>query len=253
MNELIVVKNEGAVCQILFNRPEKKNAITAAMYQQMADALNEAASNVAIKVIVLGSTGENFTAGNDLADFLANPSIAKDSPVYQFLQALMHCPLPVIAAVNGFSIGIGSTLLLHCEQVFAGKDANFAFPFINLGLVPEAGSSLLLPQRVGYLKAAAWLLEGKPFGAEEALNAGFISQVVDDDVLAAALSYATLLAGKPRDILIETKRLLRRDYETLQTRADIELQSFVQCLASPAAKEAMSAFLEKRKPDFSNL
>jgi enoyl-CoA hydratase/carnithine racemase len=127
MSDLIVVKNADHICQILFNRLQKKNAITAEMYQLMADAINVASSNASIKVIVLGSNNEHFTAGNDLADFLANPSIEKGSPVHQFLQALMHCPLPVIAAVQGFAIGIGSTLLLHCEQVFADKKHYFIF------------------------------------------------------------------------------------------------------------------------------
>lgn len=253
MTQPIVVTHKGAVCQILFNRPEKKNAITAEMYALMAGAINDAGSNPVTKVIVLGSTSGNFTAGNDLGDFLANPSIQKDSPVYAYLQALMNCPLPVIAAVKGFAVGIGSTLLLHCEQVFAERDAKFAFPFVNLGLVPEAGSTLLLPAAIGYQKAADLLLQGRPFSAEEASQCGFVSRLVDRDVQDVALEYAGILAEKPRSILVETKRLLRRNVESLQQRADIELQSFVECLNSPAAKEAMSAFLEKRKPDFSKL
>jgi enoyl-CoA hydratase/carnithine racemase len=253
MSATIVVKFEGHICQILFNRPEKKNAITAEMYQLMADAIKHAESNTTIKVIVLSSTSENFTAGNDLVDFLANPSIAEDSGVYQFLQALMHAQLPIIAAVEGFAVGIGSTLLLHCEQVFASVNAKFSFPFVNLGLVPEAGSTLLLPQQVGYKKAADLLMLGNAFTADEAHSMGFVSELVSNNVLSEAMSYAQQLAEKPRTSLIEIKRLLKRDVESLQSRADIELQSFVECLNSPAAKEAISAFLEKRKPDFSNL
>lgn len=253
MSKPVIIREEGAICFINMNRPEKKNAITAQMYQHMADAINAAASNMSIKVIVIGGSAGNFTAGNDLADFLANPSIEKGSPVYEFLQALMHCPLPLIAAVEGFAIGIGSTLLLHCEQVFADEGARFAFPFVDLGLVPEAGSTLLLPQAIGYRKAADLLLRGVPFSAAEALAIGFVSQVAKGDVNDIARDYACSLATKPRSSLVEIKRLLKRDSETLQQRADVELQSFVQCLNSPAAKEAMTAFLEKRKPDFSNL
>lgn len=254
MDDGIVIENSGQVCQILFDRPLKKNAITAVMYQQMADAINAAATNESIKVIVLASANEHFTAGNDLADFLAKPAIEKESPVYAFIQALMCCPLPIIAAVQGFAVGIGSTLLLHCEQVFAAESAVFSFPFINLGLVPEAGSSLLLPRLVGYQKAADLLLRGSTFSAEEALAMGFVSKVVGNDMAYhAAMDYAVLLCEKPRSSLIEVKRLLTRDVESLQQRADIELNSFVQCLNSPAAKEAMTAFLEKRKPDFTNL
>ncbi len=254
MSDLILVKNIDQICQILFNRPEKKNAITAEMYQLMANAINNASANSAIKVILLASNNEHFTAGNDLSDFLANPSIEKGSPVHEFLQALMHCPLPVIAAVQGFAIGIGSTLLLHCEQVFADETSIFSFPFINLGLVPEAGSSLLLPRLIGYQKAADLLLSGKSFSAPEALEIGFISRLVSlNKVNQAAMDYAISLCEKPRSGLIEVKQLLKRNSETLQERADIELESFVQCLNSPAAKEAMTAFLEKRLPNFSNL
>lgn len=254
MNDFIVVKNTGQICEILFNRPQKKNAITAEMYGLMADAIEAAVSNTNIKVILLGSNNEYFTAGNDLTDFLANPSIEQGSPVHRFLQALMHCPLPVIAAVQGFAIGIGSTLLLHCEQVFADETSTFSFPFIDLGLVPEAGSSLLLPRLVGYQKASDLLLRGQSFSAPEALAMGFISEnVAKGCANQAARDYAQGLCAKPRSGLIAVKSLLRRNGETLQQRADIELESFVQCLNSPAAREAMTAFLEKRTPDFSNL
>jgi enoyl-CoA hydratase/carnithine racemase len=204
-------------------------------------------------VILLGSNNEHFTAGNDLADFLANPSIDPDSSVYQFLTALMHCPLPVVAAVQGFAIGIGSTLLLHCEQVFAHTSARFSFPFINLGLVPEAGSTLLLPQLTGYQKAADLLLLGEVFSAEEALKIGFVAHVLQDNVQESAFSYAQQLAQKPRASLMAIKKLLRRDTEALSVRSDFELATFIECLNSAPAKEAMSAFLEKRKPNFSNI
>lgn len=253
MAEQVIVMQEGAVCLISMQRPEKRNAITAGMYRLMADAIQDAAANNSVKVIVLAGSGGNFTAGNDLSDFLANPSIEKGSPVHDFLQALIHCPIPLIAAVDGFAIGIGSTLLLHCEQVFAAEGAQFSFPFVDLGLVPEAGSTLLLPAVAGYQKAADLLLSGRAFSAREAAEVGLVGHIVSGAAQEAALAYARQLSGKPRSSLVEIKRLMKRDMETLQQRADVELQSFVQCLNSPAAREAMAAFLEKRKPDFSNL
>lgn len=251
MEENIVQVQAGSILQIQLNRSAKKNAITPLMYQAMADALNQAAQDNTIKVVVLSSTSENFTAGNDLVDFLQNPTVEPGSPVYQFLQALVTCPLPLIAAVSGFAIGIGSTLLLHCEQVFADDSAQFALPFINLGLVPEAGSSMLLPRLVGYQKAADLLLSGRSFGSEEAQQLGFVSQRVDD-VQASAMQYAQMLASKPRSSLVETKRLLRKDEESLQNRLHDELDAFVRYLNAPAAREALTAFTEKRKPDFTN-
>ncbi len=251
---MVEIERVNNIYRILFDRAEKKNAITLDMYQQLADGINSAAEDSSVKIIVLGSLNENFTAGNDLADFLANPSLDEGSPTYQFLKALVNCPLPIIAAVEGFAIGIGSTLLLHCERVFSGSTATFAFPFINLGLVPEAGSSLLLPRLVGYQQAADWLLTGEAFTVQQALKAGFVSEVVEQGLaLQQAMQYATKLSQKPRETLIEVKQLLRRDEENLNERVDAELQQFMSCLSSPAAIEAMSAFMEKRKPNFENL
>jgi len=249
MPSLIVSQQQSAVFILTLNRPDKKNAISRAMYQAMADALKAAATNPSIKVIVLNSSSDNFTSGNDIVDFLKDPNMQPDSPVYQFLQALVTCPLPIIAAVKGFAIGIGSTLLLHCEQVLAEQSAQFALPFINLGLVPEAGSSMLLPRQIGYQQAADLLLTGRSFSAEEAQRLGFISRVVKD-ANQAAVDYANLLAEKPRSGLIETKRLLRKDDEALQNRLQDELESFVRHLNADAAKEALTAFTEKRKADF---
>ena len=251
MSGIIIFDQSGMLATIAMNRPQKKNAINRDMYAQMADAIEAASANPQIKVLLIKSANENFTAGNDLADFLQNPSMDEGSPVYRFLQALITCPLPVITAVKGFAIGIGSTMLLHCEQVFADKTAIFALPFVNLGLVPEAGSSLLLPRLTGYQRAADLLLTGRNFHADEALQYGFINRLVDD-ADQAALDYAQLLCEKPRSSLIETKRLLRKDSEPLQQRLHDELQAFVAGLKGPAAKEAMTAFMEKRKPDFTN-
>ena len=251
MKDLIKCTHSDGICFISFNRPDKKNAITLGMYQQLADSINTAANDEKVKVIVLGSENEHFTAGNDLGDFLKNPSMDESSAVYQFLQALICCPLPVIAAVQGFAIGIGSTLLLHCERVIAGESAVFAMPFINLGLVPEAGSSLLLPRLIGYQKAADWMLTGDTISAKDAFAAGFVSQLVPEgEVLHTAMAYAQKLTEKPRETLIEIKKLLRRDEEALEERVNVELELFVQCLNSAPAKEAMTAFIEKRQPNF---
>jgi enoyl-CoA hydratase/carnithine racemase len=248
------LNQESGVLHLLLSRPEKKNALSLAMYQAMADAINAASADTAVKVIVLSGEGGNFTSGNDLADFLQDPSVQEESPVYQFLMSLLHCEIPIIAAVEGFAIGIGSTLLLHCERVFAAENAIFSLPFINLGLVPEAGASLLLPRFVGYQQAAHWLLSGDKFSATEAHAAGFVGKVCAPNwALREALIYAHMLQQKPRSGLVATKKLLRRDDEPLPQRLQIELDLFVQHLSAPAAVEAMTAFMHKRAPDFSNL
>lgn len=251
MPSLILNQQQSAILTLTLNRPEKKNALNQAMYQAMADVLNAAAANPSIKVLIINSSSDNFTAGNDIIDFLANPSMHVDSPVYQFLQALITFPLPIIAAVKGFAIGIGSTLLLHCEQVFAEQSAQFSLPFINLGLVPEAGSSMLLPRQIGYQQAADLLLTGRQFNADEAQRLGFISQQVRN-VDQAAWQYAQCLTEKPRSGLLETKRLLRKDDEALQSRLHDELDAFIRHLNADAAKEALTAFTEKRKANFKN-
>lgn len=254
MSDLVHTGVAEGVCTILLNRPEKKNALTLSMYQAMADAISDAVARQDVRVIVLGSEGPNFTAGNDLADFLKNPSMDEDGPICRFLFAWRDCPLPLVVAVQGFAIGIGSTLLLHADQVIADESAVFSFPFVNLGLVPEAGSSLLLPKLVGYQRAANWLLTGDPVPASKAYAAGLVGQLVGQgEALATAMAYAKKLAAKPRDTLIRTRQLLRRDEEPLSARMELELQWFAQALNSAPAKEAMSAFLEKRKPDFRNL
>ena len=251
MSENVRSYVEEGICYIAFNRPDKKNAVTLEMYRQFADNIRAAESNQQVKVIILCSDNEHFTAGNDLSDFLENPSMDKNSATYQFLQAITTCSLPLIASVTGFAIGIGSTMLLHCEQVFADETAVFSFPFINLGLVPEAGSSLLLPRLTGYKKAADWLMTGESFSAKAAYDAGLVSHLVaEGEVLHSATAYAQKLCEKPRQTLIEIKRLLRRDEEALMDRIDHEVILFSECLDSAPAKEAMTAFLEKRKPKF---
>lgn len=251
---MITVNQNNAVMSIVIDRVDKKNAITLSMYQQMADAITAAASDRSIKVIVLSGAGDNFTAGNDLADFLSNPNLDVDSSVYQFLQAIITCPLPLIAAIKGFAVGIGATLLLHCEQVFADETAIFSYPFINLGLVPEAGSSLLLPQLIGYQKAADLLLTGDAFNAQKALELGVIATLVSEGcVVDAANLYAQKLSSKPRATLIKIKTLLRAELPKLQQQVEDELVVFKDSLQGPEAKEAMLAFMEKRPANFDDL
>lgn len=252
MSEHVMTCLEEGVLSIRLQRPEKKNALTADMYAALADAIGQAGVDPAVRVVLVGGVEGIFTAGNDLEDFLRHPPRDEQAPVHRFISALAATDLPLVAAVDGAAVGIGTTLLLHCDQVFASDRARFSLPFVNLGLVPEAGSSLLLAQACGYRKAAELLMLGEPFGAADALEYGIVSRVLPaaelDD---AALAAARKLAAKPRGALRATKRLLRRPAEPLADRLHAEARVFGQCLESPEAREAFSAFLEKRQPDFS--
>ena len=250
---MIKIKQENNIVQAIIHRPDKKNALTSEMYASLAKSINDANESSASKVIILSGHIDFFTAGNDLADFMSNPNMDESTPVYHFLNALIACELPIIAAVEGFAVGVGTTMLLHCDQVFAGRNAKFSMPFINLGLVPEACASLLLPRQVGYQQAANWLMTGDTFCAIEAANAGLVGQIVDDgNALSEATLFAQKLAQKPRSALIATKRLLKRPEEPLHDRLHAELKLFIEGLNGPAAKEAMTAFMEKRPADFSD-
>ncbi len=240
------------VATLAFNRPEKKNAITAAMYQAMADALTQASADAAVRVIVITGDGGAFTAGNDLADFLQSPPQGEGSPVAQFMTALRTVTKPVIAAVPGLAIGIGTTLLMHCDLVYAAQPAKFAMPFTQLGLCPEFAASVLLPRLAGYPRAAEKLLLGEAFDAAEAERMGLINRVLPADELMPFVSQqAARLAALPVESLRITKQLMRADLQTPIAAAMLtELQHFTRMLSEPAAKEAFSAFLEKRKPVF---
>ena len=181
----ILTRIEDDVLTITFNRPAKKNAITAAMYQSLADALHGGDQDPAVRAILIVGQPEIFTAGNDLEDFMKVPPHSDTSPVFQFLHAISAAQKPIVAAVRGAAVGVGTTLLLHCDLVYAGRSAKFSMPFTQLGLCPEAASSLLLPQLIGYRQAAAKLLLGEAFGADEALAIGFVNQVLDDDAVVA--------------------------------------------------------------------
>ncbi len=249
----ILVHDEGGVRTITFNRVERKNSITTAMYAQLADAFETAAQDAAVRVVVLQGDAAVFSAGNDIGDFLQQPPSTQDAPVFRFLRAIATFPKPVVAAVCGPAVGIGTTMLLHCDLVYAGDNAAFSMPFVNLGLCPEAASSLLVPQMMGYHRAAEALLLGEPFMAEAALEVGLANRVVPPtECNAIAQAQARKLAAKPLSALIETKRLLKQG----QTAAVLERMaeegvSFGRMLREPAAREAFSAFMEKRHPDFS--
>lgn len=252
MSDILTAK-ESSVLTITFNRPEKKNSITAAMYEALTRTLNEAADDKQVRVVVLSGNEKIFSAGNDLADFVKNPPETADAPVWRFLRALSAFPKPVIAAVCGAAVGIGTTMLLHCDLVFAGDSAKFSLPFVGLGICPEAASSLLLPKLAGYQRAARALLTGEPFDAQSALQMGLVNQVLPAaDTQPFAQSEAAKLVAQPLSAVVETKRLMK-----LSERAAIEAQMgeeaavFGRMITAGAAREAIAAFGEKRKPDFS--
>jgi enoyl-CoA hydratase/carnithine racemase len=250
----ILTQKENGILAIEFNRLEKKNAITSAMYQMMADALQDAESDAAVRAIVILGKPEIFTAGNDLEDFMKNPpAVNSDRPVAQFMQALSSATKPVVAAVAGAAIGIGTTMLLHCDLVYAADNAKFSMPFTQLGLCPEFSSSLLFPQLSGYQRAAEKLLLGEPFSAQEAHQMGLVCKVLPAaDLNAFARAQAAKLAALPASSLRTTKRLMKGAQSgAANARMMEENKHFSEMLGAPEAKEAFSAFFEKRKPDFS--
>jgi len=253
MSEHVEVETRDAVLHVRLDRPEKKNALTLEMYSALAGALEAAQDDPAVRVVLLTGTGDAFTAGNDLGDFLQRPPTDESSPVLRFLNALISAQKPVVAAVNGLAVGVGTTLLLLCDLVYAARSARFQLPFTSLGLVPEAGSSLLLPQRVGLARAAELLLLGEPFDAEQALGMGLVSAVFEDDELASgAEERARRLAAQPPTAVRLTKSLMRRaERAALPDQMKEESALFLERLRSPEAREAMQAFMERRKPDFS--
>ncbi|MBS0507540.1 MAG: enoyl-CoA hydratase [Proteobacteria bacterium] len=258
----MLVHTEAGITTLTFNRADKKNSITEAMYAAMADALAQAAQDAAVRCVVFQGDMAIFSAGNDIGDFQqqaaggAGAQAGQDAgerPVWRFLRLLAAFPKPLVAAVCGPAVGIGTTLLLHCDLVYAGDNAAFSLPFVNLGLCPEAASSLLLPQMLGYHRAAEALLLGEPFMAEAALEVGLVNRVVPPaECNALAQAQARKLAAKPLSALMETKRLMKAGQAPLvQARMQEEGASFARLMAGPAAKEAFTAFMHKRRPDFS--
>lgn len=247
----VLTEIKDGILTIRMNRPDKKNALSLAMYDAMAQALHDAENNPDVRVVVITGAGDSFCAGNDLNDFLANPPKDENSPVLKFLKALSETKQPVVAAVNGVAVGIGVTMLLHCDFVYIAKDAPLSLPFVDLALVPEAAASMLLPRIAGHQKAAELLMLGEPFTPETAQSIGLANAVCAPETLeAAAMTTAKKLAAKPRDALRHTKALLREDFETVSSRIAKEAEIFKKCLSSQDAQEAFTAFKEKRKPKF---
>ncbi len=249
--ELILIHEADGVLELRFNRPEKKNAITGAMYGTLTAALQDAAVRSAVRAVLIAGEGDIFTAGNDIKDFLAMSGGLAGAPPAQFIRAIATFGKPLVAAVHGPAIGIGTTLLLHCDLVYASPEATLSVPFVDLGLVPEAGSSMLLPARVGFARAAALLLLGEPMDAEAARTAGLVNAVVPAEALHAhARAKAQKLAAKPPAALAATRALMRGEPGALLAQMDLESAAFSRALQGAEAREAFTAFLERRAPDF---
>jgi enoyl-CoA hydratase/carnithine racemase len=251
----ILTHTEAGVMTITLNRVDKKNSITVAMYAAMADALESAAQDAAVRAVLLQGHETVFSAGNDIADFQNRAPATGESPVHRFLRTISSFAKPLVAAVCGPAVGVGTTMLFHCDLVYAGDNAAFSMPFVNLGLCPEAASSLLVPQMMGYHRAAEALLLGEPFMAEAALEVGLVNRIVPPtEANGIAQMQARKLAAKPVSSLLETKRLMKKGQAALvvQQMAD-ESVVFARMLAEPAAREAFAAFMEKRRPDFSKV
>jgi enoyl-CoA hydratase/carnithine racemase len=249
MSEHVQVERDGDCLSITLNRPERRNAITVAMYAALADAIEGAADDPSLRLITLQGRGEDFTAGNDLNDFLqAMPREGEDIPVWRLLRALARNPVPLVAAVQGNAVGIGTTILFHCDLVLAAENARFSMPFVDLGLVPEAASSLLLPRLAGRRRAARYLLLGEPFGADDALAFGLVSHMVPSEGLEAALTRVVeTLMAKPREALRLTQNLLRTSDETeILERMKLENAHFAERLTSDEVRRAISAFFDNR-------
>jgi enoyl-CoA hydratase/carnithine racemase len=251
----ILTNIESGVMTLTINRLDKKNSLTAAMYAAMADAIEAAQHDSSVRAFVIQGHETIFSAGNDISDFLNKPPSTSDAPVFRFLRGISTFTKPVVAAVCGPAVGIGTTMLLHCDLIYAGDNAAFSLPFVNLGLCPEAASSFLVPQLMGYPRAAEALLLGEPFLAESALEMGLINRIVPPgEANALAQQQARKLAGKPLSSLIETKRLMKKgNAGVIAERMAEEGVGFGRMLTEPAAKEAFTAFMQKRKPDFSGL
>ena len=254
-NPLILTDIKDRVMTVRLNRADKKNALTQDMYTAMANAVDEAAASAEVRVVLFTGTGNSFCAGNDLQDFLKldHNTPRNENPVLRFMHALAALPKPVVAAVNGPAVGIGATLLLHCDLVYAGTGARFQFPFVNIGICAEFASTYLLPRMIGHVKAAEMLLLGEAFTAEAAEASGLINAVLpEDQVEAHALTRALKLAAQPPNALRVTKMLMKRwSAGQIQEAIPLEADHFIPMLRQPEAMEAMTAFIAKRKPDFS--
>ena len=248
----ILQNQEGAVLTLTLNRVDKKNSLTADMYAELAQALSQAITDDSVKVVLLQGHETVFSAGNDIADFLHQPPASEESSVFRFLRGIATFPKPLMASVCGPAVGVGTTMLFHCDLVYAGDNAAFSMPFVNLGLCPEAASSVLAVQLMGYHRAAEALLMGEPFLVDEALEMGLVSRVLPPtEANAYAQAQAQKMASKPLPSLMETKRLMKaKQTPEILACMQEEGKSFGRMLKEPAAIEAFSAFMEKRKPVF---
>ncbi|MGX4642784.1 enoyl-CoA hydratase [Massilia sp. SYSU DXS3249] len=252
----ILVNKSNGILAIEFDRLERKNAITGAMYTTMAEALVDAEQDPQVRAVLIAGKPEIFTAGNDLDDFLNNAgegAMTEDRPVFQFMRALEGCTKPVVAAVAGAAVGIGTTMLMHCDLVYAADNAKFSMPFTQLGLCPEFASSLLVQQAAGYTRAAEKLMLGEAFLAQEALEMGIVAKVLPAaELLAFAQGQAAKLVALPAASVRATKALMKRPRAALVAETiAVENKQFSAMLTGPEAKEAFTAFFQKRKPDFS--
>ena len=249
MSEQLLSSSAEGVCELRFNRPEKRNAITYAMYEALLRGLREARTDSAVRVVLLSGEGAAFCAGNDLNDFLSGPAFSSEHPVMGFLHTLATFEKPLLAAVQGQAVGIGVTMLLHCDLVVAARGAQLSMPFVNLGLVPEAASSLLLPRLVGHQRAAELLFLGKPLDAAGAHTLGLVNRVVEEaTLLPEARGLARTLAQKPQTALLATRRLLRSDTGEIRARIEAEAQLFGEQLRSEEFREAVRAVLTRARP-----
>lgn len=244
---------DGPILEIVLDRPRRKNALSVAMYAAIADALEDAGREPQVRAVLIRGEGGVFTSGNDLTDFLQSPPTGADSPVFRFLQDLLAFEKPLVAAVEGHAIGIGTTMLLHCDLVYAADTARFQLPFVNLALVPEAGASYLLPRMLGHARAAELLLFGDPFDAGTARDLGIVNAVFPpESLLGEVRSRLARLAEKPPAALREAKKLMKDPArDALSAHVMTEAAAFMGRLSSPELPEAVAAFFEKRAPDFS--
>ena len=252
---LITTQMQDSVLTIRFNRAEKKNALTQVMYGELADHCKRAAADSAIRAVLIGGTADCFSAGNDMVDFLKGQGEFKDTETARFMNAMYDLHKPVIAAVNGLAIGIGTTLLLHCDFVYAAAAARFTMPFVNIGICPEFGSSYLIPALIGQRRAAELLLLGESFSAEKAREYGIVNEVLPDAAQceAHALEVARRAAAQPPQSMRTAKKLMRQALDaTVRAAHDREIAALTPSIKGPEAREAMTAFMQKRKPDFSS-
>jgi enoyl-CoA hydratase/carnithine racemase len=242
----ILSRQEGNILFLSFNRPEKMNALTRSMYAGLATGLNEAAGDFGIRAVIITSESQHFTAGNDISDFMDNPPTSESSEVSQFLESLLNFPKPLIAAVKGNAIGVGTTMLLHCDVVVASPTAKFSMPFASLGLVPEAGSSFLFPQLVGYQRAARIFMTGESFDAPMAVEMGLVTSI-ENDPLSEAMKIAQQIADQPPQAIINTKALLKaRSHDAVAAVMKAEFEIFAMALQSDEAMEAFMKFMSKK-------